>query len=348
MMTSIVKKEVYFMSNQFIYKSIFAPYFNSFLEMKKTMGFGLPKFQWIFLEFDNFFIETSPCDPYITREQITAWSNTRINDQKRTLYDKYSVLRQFCFYLCHLGNECYIPRMPKRQWPEFIPYIFTHEQIENIFKESDKLIMPNSNMNCVLFAIPALLRLLYSTGLRISEALSIKNEDVDFGHQRIILKKTKNQMQRLVPLNPSLLDALRQFKKFRDKMPVKGISAPAGFLFVSTIGKPLHHTSIYNWFRKILKECNIPHLGNKHGPRIHDIRHTCAVHSLIKQVGDGVDIYCVLPILSVFLGHKTIKGTESYVRLTQEMYPEIIKMEQSITSSIFPNYSKIKINYDND
>jgi len=336
------------MSEQFINKSIFAPYFNSFLEMKKTMGFGLPKFQWIFLELDKFFIETGATDVYITREQITAWSKTRIYDKKRTLYDKYSILRQLCLYLCHLGHECYIPRMPKQQWPDFIPYVFTHEQMESIFKVSDRLTMPNNNMSSILFAMPSLLRFLYSTGVRIGEALSIKNEDIDFGRQRIVLKKTKNQMQRLVPIHPSLLEVLRQYKEFRDKIPIQGISASKGFFFVSTIGKPLHKSSVYSWFKKILKECGIPHLGNYQGPRIHDIRHTCAVHSLIKQVGEAVDIYCALPILSVFLGHKSIKGTEKYVRLTQEMYPEVIKMEQPITSFVFPNNPKIEIDYGND
>ena len=155
-------------------------------------------------------------------------------------------------------------------------------------------------------------------------------------------------MQRLVPIHSSLLEVLRQYKESRDKMPIQGISAPKSFFFVSTTGKPTHQCSVYNWFNKILKECGIPHLGNKHGPRIHDIRHTCAVHSLIKQIGEGIDIYCALPILSVFLGHKTIKGTEKYVRLTQEMYPEVIKMEQSITSFIFPNNPKIEIYYGND
>ena len=336
------------MNKQFFYKSVFAPYFNSFLEMKKKMGFGLPKFQWILLEFDNFFVEIGAKDLYITRELISAWSNTRINDSGRTLYDKYSVLRQLCFYLCHLGHECYIPRMPKRKWPEFIPYVFTHEQMEKIFNESDKLIMPNTNMNCILFAIPALLRLLYSTGLRIGEALSIKNEDIDFGRQRILLKKTKNQMQRLVPLHPSLLKVLSQYKEARDKIPIKEISAAKSFFFVSTIGNHLHQSSVYNWFKTILKKCGIPHLGQNHGPRVHDIRHTMTVHYLIKLVGDGVDTYCALPILSVFLGHKTLVGTERYVRLTQEMYPEIIKMEQSITSFIFPNNPKIEIDYGKD
>ncbi len=336
------------MSKQFIYKSIFAPYFSSFLEMKKTMGFGLIKFQWIFLEFDKFFLTTSGTDIHISREQITAWRETRINDKSRTLYDKYSILRQFCLYLCHLGHECYIPRLPKQNWPPFIPYIFTHTEMEGIFAVSNKLTLQNRNMNSILIAIPALLRFLYSTGVRIGEVLSVKNEDVDFVRQRIILKRTKNQMERLIPLNPSLLEVLKQYRVYRDKIPIQGISAPKASFFVSTVGKPLRRGSVYSWFRKILKECGIPFQGNHQGPRIHDIRHTCAVHSLIKMVREDVDIYCALPILSVFLGHKSIKGTETYVRLTQEMYPDVIRMERSITSFVFPSNPKIEIDYDND
>lgn len=63
------------------------------------------------------------------------------------------------------------------------------------------------------------------------------------------------------------------------------------------------------------------------------------------MVKSGEDIYCALPILSVFLGHKTIAGTEKYVRMTQEIFPEIIKMENHLTSFVFPNKIKIDIDY---
>ena len=65
-------------------------------------------------------------------------------------------------------------------------------------------------------------------------------------------------------------------------------------------------------------------------------RHTFAVHSLMRQVRNGADIYCTLPILSVFLGHKKLSDTETYVRLTQEMYPDVLKLESSITSFLYP------------
>ena len=92
------------MSDKFEYRSVFAPYFDSFLNMKDTMGYGLNKFRQILLELDRFFIETCATDIYISSEQIAAWRKTRVNDKARTLYDKYSVLSQFCRYMCHLGH----------------------------------------------------------------------------------------------------------------------------------------------------------------------------------------------------------------------------------------------------
>jgi len=309
--------------------------------MKGIMGFGTEHIKCFFNELDRFFAETGVTKAYITREQISAWHSTRVNDHRSTLYHKYSMLRQFCRYLDHLGNECYTPQMPKNAKTDFVPYIFTHEQITRVFEASDKLMMSKkSTMDCILFAIPALLRFLYSTGVRISEALSIRNEDVDFKCRQITLKKTKNQMQRLIPINDSLLMTLKQYEKYRNKMPLQGVSEQDSFFFVSPTGKPLVDYSVLRWFRKILKDCKVP---NSYAIRIHDIRHTFAVHSLVKMIDSGIDVYCALPILSVFLGHKKVESTENYVRLTQEMYPGIVKMEQPVTSYIFP-----EINYKTD
>lgn len=191
-----------------------------------------------------------------------------------------------------------------------------------------------------------LYRLLYSTGVRIGEAISLRNQDIDFEHQYIIIRKTKNQQQRLVPLNSSMLPIMLQYKEARDNLPLQNIVNPNGYFFISPSGHRLSNGTVYRWFRVILKKCGIPHIGKNHGPRVHDVRHTAAVHSLMKQVKSGADIYCVLPIISVFLGHKTIKGTEKYVRLTQEMFPEIIKLEQSLTSFVFPSQRIIEINYE--
>jgi len=341
------RKEVYSMSEKFEYRSVFAPYFDSFLKMKDTMGYGLDKFRWTLLELDRFFLETGVTDTYITSEKIAAWSKTRVNDKTMTLYGKYSVLSQFCRYMCHLGHECYIPRLPRKKDLDFIPYVFTHEQMESVFRECDRLAMQSADMKSVLFAIPALIRFLYSSGVRIGEALSVKNVDVDYSHHWIIIRKTKNKMQRMVPVNSSLEEVMKQYETYRNRMPVEGLWDKDRFFFVSAMGKPFTKSAVYKWFRKVLEQCGIPHVGKNQGPRVHDIRHTCAVHSLEKVVKSGADIYCALPILSTFLGHKTIKGTERYVRMVQEIYPDIIGMENPVTSFVFPNKPEIEIDYGN-
>lgn len=212
------------MTNRTSYRSVFAPYFDSFLKMKEQLGFGLNKFQDVFYELDRFFVATDATELYITREQIISCNKTRVNDKARTLYDKHSILRQFCRYLCHLDQECYIHRLPRRNWPQFIPYIFSCEQMARIFTAADKIRLQNRCMTSTLIAVPAIIRLLYSTGMRIGEARYMKNEDVDFARKIIVLRETKNKIERLIPINPSLFEVLNQYKTYRNMMPIKDIN----------------------------------------------------------------------------------------------------------------------------
>jgi integrase len=80
---------------------------------------------------------------------------------------------------------------------------------------------------------------------------------------------------------------------------------------------------------------------------VHEIRHSAAVHSLVKLTRDGVDIYCSLPLLATFMGHRKVLDTETYVRLTQEMYPEVLKMNAEVTDQVYSFIiSKLKQDYE--
>ena len=322
--------------NKFDYASIFAPYMHNFIQMKNACGYDALRTKWILLELDVFFVSEGVKELHIQKDQIEKWRTTRMNDSEQTLYSKYSVWSQFCRYMCHIGIDCYIPRLPKPPDCGFTPYIFTHEQMTNIFQSCDGLRLHDRHMNVQMIVIPSLIRLLYSTGLRISEALSIKNEDVDFTRGVICVKKTKNGEQRLAPLTESMVAVLKEYMLERNKIPVAGVDKPDSYLFVSLTGKACVSGNIYQWFRKVLKICNIPHIGNLHGPRVHDLRHTSAVHSLIKMCEDGLDLYCALPLLSAFIGHKAIRATEQYLRLTTEMYPSLINQQKEQGSYLFP------------
>ena len=158
----------------------------------------------------------------------------------------------------------------------------------------------NNDMRSSFFIMPSLLRMLYGTGIRIGEALSLLNEDINLEEEYFILRDTKNGKDRIVPFSTYVVH--------RNRLPVK-ISDTTPF-FITLKGRACDRDSIYRRFCKILIQANIP----KDRIRLHDLRHTFAVHSLAKMAEEGMDLYCSLPILSTYLGHQSLRATNNYVR----------------------------------
>ncbi len=98
--------------------------------------------------------------------------------------------------------------------------------------------------------------------------------------------------------------------------------------------------TVYKMYRKLLWTAKISHGGRGKGPRLHDFRHTFCVHTLVKQVKNGVDLYVTLPILSVYLGHNSVRATQRYVRLTAEEYPELIEKISRTCAYVIPEVVK--------
>jgi integrase len=122
-------------------------------------------------------------------------------------------------------------------------------------------------------------------------------------------------------------------RKFADKCFY--LLAADDYIFTNAYGGRLDVKSVYEKHRLFLTKAGIPYRGNGEGPRIHDWRHSMAVRSF-KQLADaGLDLYVALPILSAYLGHKTIYATEHYVRLTMQIYPSIERKFAPVVDRIF-------------
>jgi integrase len=334
------------MSELFNYSSILAPYMRHLIDMKASAGISAQRSKWILKEFDDFANAESLEDPHVTEEFIRKWRSTRTADCDRTLYAKYSVWSQLTTMMSRKGCVCFIPRLPKQPKVNFTPYIFTHEQINAIFETGDAYRMYDIRMGTALIAMPAILRLLYSTGVRISEALSIRNKDVHMDEHFIHLRKTKNGSERIVPVCESLAEVFAEYESYRNRMPVKGLDTPGHPFFVKSDGTGFHANAVYQHFKKLLGKCGIPHIGNHNGPRVHDLRHTNAVHALVQMGLNGMDLYTSLPILSTTLGHHSLFATEQYVRLTCAMYPELEKQCSPINAFVYPKVYKAYDYYD--
>ena len=333
------------MCEQFNYRSILAPYMRNLLEMKASAGISGHRMKWILKEFDDFANATNLADTPITSEFIASWHKTRKADCERTMYAKYSVWHQLTTLMSRTGCPCFIPKLPKMPQTGFTPYIFTEEQIKNILDACDRYRLYDVRMGTSLFAMPAILRLLYSTGVRISEALSILNEDVHLNEHYIYLRKTKNGTERIIPVCESLSSVFTEYIANRNKIPVPGIDSSKHSFFTKPDGTVIRACSVYQHLRKLLVACGIPYIGNHHGPRVHDLRHTFAVHSLVQMSRSGMDLYTGLPILSTSLGHHSLKATEQYVRLTFAMYPELEQQCSAVNAFVYP---KVSLAYDDN
>jgi integrase len=313
-----------------IYYGVYAEFLESYVEFKKNMGYKAESAAVMGGLFDKFTVERGESIIGITKELALQWGTKRVNESERTLYGRVSFLNQFSAFLTNNGYPSHFLKMPKHWRNRHTPYIFSNEQILALFSACDNFPV-NNDMNSTVPVLPALIRFLYGTGVRINEALSIKAKDVNLDDESCVIRDSKNGKERMIALSESLAEFCRQYRE-----SVREISHRSEYFFIRRNGNKCHCTTVYHWFRNALREVGIPHAGKGSGPRLHDFRHTFSVHALAKMSESGLDLYYSLPILSAFLGHQSLEATDKYVRLTSDMYPQLIHDTNNICSYIFP------------
>ncbi len=323
------------------YNSIYGSYINQFIEMKRALGFKYSTAAFILSQIDRFAGQREETSTGITKEFATNWGKKRLHESDGYRYDSIRILAHFSSYLVDLGIHSYIPKLPPHPKNTFIPYIFSRNEIDAIFKACDDLRLEIINLTSDIFYMPTLIRLLYATGIRIGEAMELKDEDVNLNENYIKVKDCKNGKERTIPISSSLVAVCRKYIMHRDQLPLGGTKS--GYFFVKLNGNKCG-PHLRSWFKKCLEKANITCIGRNQSPRIHDLRHTFAVTSLANMADTGIDLYVSLPILSNYLGHQSLEATNHYVRLTANMYPELIKNVDMVCLDVFP---KIK-NYESN
>ncbi|MBA7529252.1 Tyrosine recombinase XerC [subsurface metagenome] len=320
---------------------IYAPYIRQLIDLKRGLGFKYVTQESIFLRFDRFTIERGEMEVGISKELADKWCERWNNESDSYRFNRCLCLSQLSSYMCKLGIRSYIPRIPRRK-STFTPYIYSKEEMILIFNAADTLVLPRRIMNSMIFVVPALLRLLYGTGLRIGEALSLQNKDVNLTENYIVIKDSKNEKHRMIPISESLSAVCQDYINHREKLPVPQSNDHP--FFINLNGSACVPHTFHRYFRLVLKAAGIPYKGNGHGPRIHDIRHTLACHALAKMAESGIDLYTTLPVLSTYLGHQSLSSTNAYVRLTAAMYPGLLKDVDMICLNVFPNVENYEAN----
>ncbi|UZR99083.1 tyrosine-type recombinase/integrase [Chondrinema litorale] len=318
-----------------VFKSIYANHLKEYIDLKKKLGFKYRTSTLLYLYIDELAYSRRESTIGITKAFANKWSQKRENESSQYHYNRVRHLIQFSDYLCQLGVDSYIPKLPKFPTSTFVPYIYSAKEMEALFQASDNLRLRVRKMDSSIFSFPTLLRVLFATGIRINEALALTDEDVNLEAAYLKITDCKNGKDRIIPIAPSLIAVCQQYLYYRNKLPLN--STPKHF-FISLNGNKCAKGSSYNWFRACLYEAGIPYVGRHHGPRVHDLRHTFAVNALVSMVEAGIDMYVGLPILSNYLGHQSLGATEHYVRLTTAMFPDLMKEINTFCFDVFPKF----------
>jgi integrase/recombinase XerD len=210
------------------------------------------------------------------------------------------------------------------------PYVFSEEEIRRLFEAIDT--QPLSEGSNRALVDPVLFRVLYATGLRISEALNLQLRDVDSERATIEVRDGKNRENRIVPVTRRLAATLQAYIAAAHPDP-----EPADHLFhTGDPSRPVDQSTIYNRLRRYLADADIPHFAPG-GPHIHSLRHGFAVTNLRRWAAEGSDLTVMLPYLSAYMGHADLRGTQYYLRLTADAYPEVAAISQAAFGYVIPN-----------
>ncbi|MDR1092422.1 MAG: tyrosine-type recombinase/integrase [Prevotella sp.] len=207
--------------------------------------------------------------------------------------------------------------------------------MDAIFRECDKLFVRRKYMYSPACVMPALVRTLYATGIRIGEAIKLRHRDVDLDSGYLVLRECKNGRDRMVPFSLSLKEVLKDYVLYKQSQ-MSG-TEPEDCFFTAPDGRPCNTGTVYEIFRTVLFRAGISHGGRSRGPLLHDLRHTFCVNALVKMSEAGNDLYYSLPVIMTYMGHQSVEATNRYVRLTAEMYPCLLMKVDEAYKYIFPD-----------
>ena len=205
-----------------------------------------------------------------------------------------------------------LPKLP----PQQTPYVYSTEELRRLLDATEVLRVGHSSQVPAMYR--TLILLLYGTGVRIGEALRLTLQDVDLTERVITIRDTKFFKTRLVPIGPRLNQELVGHTDRRRLRPLRrGEMSP---LFTTRDGRAWHYVRVISWFQDVRRAAGIVcPAGEPRPPRLHDLRHTAAVHRVVAWYRTGQDVQLLLPQLATYLGHVDIRSTQRYLQMTPDL-----------------------------
>ncbi len=237
---------------------------------------------------------------------------------------KDETLRGFFAWLVNRGHlaACPLPAHRPRVPRSFRPYIYSREEWQRLLDAT--AILQDGRFPLRHTTFRTLLLVLYGAGLRPGEGLRLRCRDVDLRERVLTISDTKFFKSRLVAIGTALTDALSAYARKRRHLPMPDGTHSA--FFASHTGEPISLGQLERVFPRLRAHAAVHGPPGAHRqPRLHDARHSFAVHRLVAWYREGADVQTCLPLLATYLGHVNLAGTQAYLPMTPDLLGEASK-----------------------
>jgi site-specific recombinase XerD len=258
------------------------------------------------------------CDA-VTTAQVLAFLAGK-GPLTRHRENKYYALANFWRYAISRGHASRspLPDNEPRSPVRAPPYIYSRDELRRLLDPATVEISRRGAVQLDAVTFRTLLLLLYGAGLRFSEATHLRLADVDLAEAVLTIRATKFYKSRLTPVGPQLAKVLETYMPTRLRGNLE--RGQDSYLFANRDGTRLASSTVQAAFDALRRIAGIHGAaGGRQIPRMHDLRHSYAVHTVTAWYRQGADVQRLLPVLSTYLGHADLEGTKVYLSMTPEL-----------------------------
>jgi len=296
-------------------RSPLAPAITAYLALKRALGRKFVTEGYVLAGLDRFLVEYPVASPALSPEAFASWCLTLAHLSPSTRRSRMRIVRNLCLHMRRTRPQCFVPDI--RTFPAIAPprrpHIFSKEEIVQLLRVAGEL-PPRSASPLRSRSYRLAVVLLYTAGLRRGELVRLVLSDYDPGERTLLIRASKFHKSRLIALSTDAAGELEAFLVARRRLPHasdspllvrswRGLQARSGGGFGQSM-------------RRLFSEAGI-RTAEGRLPRVHDLRHTHAVHALARWYAAGVDVQARLPALAASMGHVSIVSTAYYLSLLE-------------------------------
>jgi integrase/recombinase XerD len=292
--------------------SVLTQHLDEYLRLRRGLGHQLADSARLLPSFIDYLeaLGTST----ITVDAALSWSQRPDADPTSSVWlRRMTAVRGFARYMSGIDPETEIPPLGlvtfRRRWRP--PFIYSESDVLALMEEVPRLIP--TPLRAATFQ--TMIGLLAATGMRVGEAIALRRADVDWVEGVVVVRGAKFNKSRELPLDKSTTEALSAYALLRDQIVVEPVSPT---FFLSRKGTAVIYADFSEKFRELVRTTGVG-AGSPARPRIHDLRHSFAVKTLIGWYREGLDVGALLPRLSTYLGHLTPGHTYWYLSAAPEL-----------------------------